>query len=103
MIEVRSLELPEVIRDPLGAFVHRLRRSLPAEEVGEDGPTRYPETMSADQGAARELFNKGVSLSQAGQTEEAFKVYDELLTRFVEKTEVQEQVAWALFNMGLTL
>ena len=103
MIEVRSLELPEVIRDPLGAFVHRLRRSLPAEEVEGEGQTRHPETMSADQRAARELFNRGVALSRAGEPKEAFRVYDELLTRFVEKIDVQEQVAWALFNMGLAL
>ncbi len=103
MIEVRSLERPDVIRDPLGAFVHRLRRSLPAEEVGETGQIRHPETMSADQRAARELFSRGVALARAGQNEEAFRVYDELLTRFVEKTDVQEEVAWALFNMGLTL
>ena len=103
MIKVRSLELPEVIRDPLGSFVHRLRRSLPAQEVGDDGQTHHPETMSADQQAARELFTRGVALAQAGQSEEAFRVYDELLTRFVEKTDVQEQVAWALFNMGLSL
>jgi tetratricopeptide (TPR) repeat protein len=44
-----------------------------------------------------------VALARAGQAEEAFGVYDELLTRFVEKAEVQEQVAWALLNMGLTL
>ena len=103
MIEVRGLELPEVIRDPLGAFVHRLRRSLPAEEVGDKGQSVHPETMSADQRAARELFNKGVALSRAGEPKEAFTVYDELLTRFVEKADVQEQVAWALFNMGLAL
>ena len=103
MIKVRSLELPEVIRDPLGSFVHRLRRSLPAQEVGDDGQTHHPETMSADQQAARELFNRGVELAQAGQSEEAFRIYDELLTRFVKKTDVQEQVAWALFNMGLSL
>ncbi len=103
MIEVRSLELPEVIRDPLGAFVHRLRRSLPAEEVEDEGQTVHPETMSADQRAARELFNKGVALSRAGEPKEAFTVYDELLTRFVEKADVQEQVAWALFNMALAL
>ena len=99
MIEVRGLELPEVIRDPLGAFVHRLRRSLPAEEVGDKGLT----TMSGDQRAARELFNKGVALARAGEPKEAFTVYDELLTRFVDKRDVQEQVAWALFNMGLAL
>ena len=99
MIEVRGLELPEVIRDPLGAFVHRLRRSLPAEEVGDKGLT----TMSGDQRAARELFNKGVVLARAGEPKEAFTVYDELLTRFVDKRDVQEQVAWALFNMGLAL
>ncbi len=99
MIEVRGLELPEVIRDPLGAFVHRLRRSLPAEEVGDKGLT----TMSGDQRAARELFNKGVALARAGEPKEAFTVYDELLTRFVDKPDVQAQVAWALFNMGLAL
>jgi len=103
LIEVRSLELPEVIRDPLGAFIHRLRRSLPAEEVEDEGQTRHTETMSADQRAARELFNRGVALSRAGEPKEAFRVYDELLTRFVEKKDVQEQVAWALFNMGLAL
>ncbi|MCH6569595.1 MAG: hypothetical protein IH794_05775, partial [Acidobacteria bacterium] len=103
MIEVRSLELPEVIRDPLGAFVHRLRRSLPAEEVGEQGQAGHLEAMSADQRAARELFNKGVELARDGQDKEAFTVYDELLTRFVEKADVQAQVAWALFNMGLAL
>ena len=59
--------------------------------------------MSADQRAARELFNRGVTLARAGQSKEAFRVYDELLTRFVEKTDVQEQVAWALLNMGLAL
>ena len=99
MIEVRGLELPEVIRDPLGAFIHRLRRSLPAQEVGGKGQT----TMSADQRAARELFNKGVALARAGEPKEAFTVYDELLTRFVDKPDVQAQVAWALFNMGLAL
>ena len=99
MIEVRGLELPEVIRDPLGAFIHRLRRSLPAQEVGDKGQT----TMSADQRAARELFNKGVALAGAGEPKEAFTVYDELLTRFVDKPDVQAQVAWALFNMGLAL
>jgi tetratricopeptide (TPR) repeat protein len=99
LIEVRGLEIPEVIRDPLGAFVHRLRRSLPAEEVGDKGLT----TMSGDQRAARELFNKGVALARAGEPKEAFTVYDELLTRFVDKPDVQEQVAWALFNMGLAL
>ena len=99
MIEVRGLELPEVIRDPLGAFVHRLRRSLPAQEVGDKGLT----TMSGDQRAARELFNKGVALARAGEPKEAFTVYDELLTRFVDKPDVQAQVAWALFNMGLAL
>jgi tetratricopeptide (TPR) repeat protein len=99
LIKVLSLELPEVIRDPLGAFVHRLRRSLPAEEIGGDvQPHQGP-----DQQAAQELFNRGVELARAGQAEEAFGVYDALLTRFVEKTEVQEQVAWALLNMGLTL
>ena len=103
MIEVRSLELPEVIRDPLGAFVHRLRRSLPAEEVGEQGQAGHLEAMSADQRAARELFNKGVELARDGQDKEAFTVYDELLTLFVEKADVQAQVAWALFNMGLAL
>ncbi len=103
MIKVLSLELPDVIRDPLGAFVHRLRRSLHAEEVGDEVQTRPAGTLGPDQQAAQELFNRGVALARAGQAEEAFGVYYELLTRFVENTEVQEQVAWALLNMGLTL
>ena len=103
MIRVRSLELPEVIRDPLGAFVHRLRRSLPAEEVGDEGQTGQVGTIGADQQAAQALFERGVALARAGEAEEAFRAYDELLTRFVEKTDVQVQVAWALLNMGLTL
>ena len=103
MIKVLSLQPPEVIRDPLGAFVHRLRRSLPAEEAVHEVQTRPAGNPGPDQQAAQELFNRGVALARAGQAEEAFRVYDELLSRFVEKTEVQEEVAWALLNMGLTL
>ena len=95
MIRVRGLELPEVIRDPLGSFVHRLRRSLPAEEFGEEGLTGTPgEVLPAiKQPPARELFNKGVALGRAGQAEEAFGAYDELLNQFVETEGVQEEVA----------
>ncbi len=78
MIRVRGLELPEVIRDPLGSFVHRLRRSLPAENIGGE--------VSPDiqQNPARELLEKGVALGRADQAEEAFGAYDELLKQFVE-------------------
>ena len=88
MIEVRGLELPEVIRDPLGAFVHRLRRSLPAEEVGDKGLT----TMSGDQRAARELFNKGVALGSSDRQEEAIAVYTEVIKRFERDMLLQGQV-----------
>ena len=97
MIRVRGLELPEVIRDPLGSFVHRLRRSLPAENIGGE--------VSPDiqQNPARELLKKGVALGRAGQAEEAFGAYDELLKQFVETKEAQEEVVWALLNMALIL
>ena len=97
MIRVRGLELPEVIRDPLGSFVHHLRRSLPAEDsAGEVAP-------DIQQHPARDLLRKGVALGRAGRADEAFGAYDELLKQFVETKEAQEEVVWALLNMALIL
>ncbi len=97
MIRVRGLELPEVIRDPLGSFVHRLRRSLPAEDYGGE------ESPDIQEHPARELLKKGAALGRAGRAEEAFGAYDALLKQFVETKEVQEEVVWALLNMALIL
>jgi len=92
LIRIRGLELPEVIRDPLGSFVHRLRRSLPAEDYGGE------ESPDIQQHPARELLKKGVALGRAGRAEEAFGAYDELLNQFVETIKhVPEKGVGSLF------
>ncbi|MDD2739694.1 MAG: tetratricopeptide repeat protein [Methylomonas lenta] len=51
------------------------------------------------------LFNKGVTLDQLKKPEAEIAVYDELLRRFGDASELalQEQVAQALVNKGITL
>ncbi|HWR76338.1 MAG TPA: hypothetical protein VN283_03905 [Thiobacillus sp.] len=54
---------------------------------------------------ARALYNKGVALGQLGRREDEIVVYDDLLSRFGEATELplREHVAKALLHKGVIL
>ena len=54
---------------------------------------------------AKALRNKGISLGQVGNSEEAIRVYDEVVSRFGDSTDLalREQVAKALINKGVSL
>jgi len=51
------------------------------------------------------LFNKGITLSTLNRSEDAIKVYDELLALYKDRPEPQiaEQVAKALVIKGIIL
>ena len=67
------------------------------EQGGSDAESRAK--------VARALVNKGLTLGQLNQSEEAIAVYDEVLRRFGEAAEpaLREQVAWALVGKGIAL
>lgn len=54
---------------------------------------------------AEGIFYVAVSLSQLGHSEDAIKVYDDLVSRFgdASETDLRKQVAMALFNKGAIL
>lgn len=58
---------------------------------------------AATEQVARALFNKGVTLGALGRSEEAVRVYDDVVTRFGDRSEpaLAEQVARALVNRGV--
>ena len=53
---------------------------------------------------AKALRNKGITLGQMGKNEEEIRVYDEVVSRFGDSTDLalREQVAKALKNKGVT-
>ena len=51
------------------------------------------------------MFNKGIALGSLDRSEDEIVVYDEVIARFAEATELplREQVARAMVNKGSTL
>ena len=70
-------------------------------------PVMAAETASntAQAQEAKALYNKGIDLYNLHRYEEAIATYNDLITRFgnSQNTDIQEQVAKALFNSGLIL
>ncbi len=65
----------------------------------------FPDTPYRDILQCLTLFRKSVALAKMGRFEQAIPVYNELLDRFGEATEItlREQVAMAILNKGIAL
>ena len=66
---------------------------------------QLPRDGSVDERVAKALVNKGVALAELNRSEEAVALYDEVLRRFGESSELalRERVARALVNKGVRL
>ncbi|MDO8333234.1 MAG: tetratricopeptide repeat protein, partial [Nitrosomonas sp.] len=74
-------------------------------EIAVEYFSKAVEVSSEPVQLAKALFNKAITLGQLERSEEAIAVYDEVVKRFGESTELslREQVAKALLNKGARL
>ena len=85
------------------------RQSAPYERrddaVGNAGEIKGEISLTSDATEAHAMVNKGVALSQGGNTAAAIKTYDAMAERFGDSDGARQQVqtARAMVNKGITL
>ena len=81
------------------------RDSVLGDAVGNAGGIKGEISLTSDATEAHSIVNKGVALSQGGNTAAAIKTYDAMAERFDDSDDAQLQVqtARAMVNKGITL